>query len=174
MKKSIKKYLAMIMALSMVAAIFVGCAPAAQDSTNTPADTATTSDPASSTETNKPSETDAAASGEPIKIGVSAAITGAAPLDGERTMQGIEMAVEEINAAGGVNGRPLEMIVEDDQNTANIAVNVVNKLVNDPEIVAIIGPHRSANAMATEQIMADAKIPFLTGAVFPQSGYKSG
>lgn len=104
---------------------------------------------------------------ETIKIGVSAALTGPAPLDGERTMQGINMAVEEINAAGGVKGRMLEVIVEDDQNTANIAVNVINKLANDPEIVAIVGPHRSANAMATEQIMADAKVPFLTGASSP-------
>lgn len=107
------------------------------------------------------------AEGETIKIGVSAALTGPAPLDGERTMQGINMAVEEINAAGGVKGKMLEVIVEDDQNTANIAVNVINKLANNPEIVAIVGPHRSANAMATEQIMAEAKVPFLTGASSP-------
>lgn len=102
-----------------------------------------------------------------ILIGVSAAITGPAPLDGERTMQGINLAIEEINSQGGVLGKALKIVVEDDQNTSNIAVNVVNKLVSNKDIVAVLGPHRSANAMATEQIFADAKMPFLTGASSP-------
>ena len=102
-----------------------------------------------------------------IRIGVSAAITGAAPLDGARSVQGIKMAVSEINAAGGVLGRPLEIVVEDDANDSATAVNVVNKLVSDQSIVALLGPHRSANAMAVEGIVAQAEIPYLTGASSP-------
>ncbi|MEG2383745.1 MAG: ABC transporter substrate-binding protein, partial [Oscillospiraceae bacterium] len=142
MKKA-TKFLALLLTLVMVSNLCVGCSAPGNDSDSTP--------PAN----------------EEILIGVSAAITGSAPLDGERSMQGINMAVEEINAAGGVLGKSLKIIAEDDQNTANIAVNVVNKLVSNEDIVAILGPHRSANAMATEQIMATAKIPFLTGASSP-------
>lgn len=158
MKKTTVRILSLVLCAVMLCTVFAGCGstkPAAQE----------TSEPQGSASQN----TAAADSVDkaPIKIGVSTAITGPAPLDGERSVQGINMAVEEINAAGGVNGRPLEVIIEDDQNTANIAVNVVNKLVSDPDIVAILGPHRSTNAMATEHIMASYEIPFLTGASSP-------
>jgi branched-chain amino acid transport system substrate-binding protein len=108
----------------------------------------------------------AAKKGE-ILIGVSAAITGPSPLDGERTKQGLTMAAEEINKKGGVFGKNLKLIIEDDQNTANIAVNSVNKLLSQ-DIVALIGPHRSSNAMAVQQTVLRNKIPFLTGATSPK------
>lgn len=155
MKKTVVRILSMILIMAMVSGVLSGCA------------SQNTADTNSNKETSPSVQNDTQKSTETIKIGVSAAITGPAPLDGERTVQGIEMALEEINSNGGINGRMLEVVIEDDQNTANVAVNVVNKLVNNPEIVAILGPHRSANAMATEQIMADAKIPFLTGASSP-------
>jgi len=159
MKKSIIRILARILAMALITTIFAGCGNEKTPSANeTKAPAANNQQ---STQQEKQTNTD------PIKIGVSAAITGPAPLDGERSVQGIKMAVEEINNNGGIHGRALELVIEDDQNTANIAVNVVNKLVNDSEIVAMLGPHRSANAMATEQIMSDAKIPFLTGASSP-------
>jgi len=104
---------------------------------------------------------------EPILIGVSTAITGDAPLEGERTRQGVELAMEEINAAGGVLGRKLKAIYEDDQNNSTFAVNAVNKLCSE-DIVALLGPHRSTNALAVEQIVAKNKIPFLTGATSPK------
>jgi branched-chain amino acid transport system substrate-binding protein len=102
-----------------------------------------------------------------ILFGVSTAITGPAPLDGERTKQGVLMAVEEINQRGGVLGKKLTPIIEDDQNTSNVAVNAVNKLVSQP-IVALVGPHRSANATAVNNIVTRNKIPYLTGATSPK------
>lgn len=151
-----KKFLCLLLALVLAMGILVGCGG---DNKAPQAD--------SQNGEKEPPSTTTPASGETIKIGVSTAITGAAPLDGERSRQGIEMAVDEINANGGVLGRELEIIIEDDQNTSSAAVNVANKLVNNSDIVAIIGPHRSANAMAVEQIMAEAKMPFLTGASSP-------
>ncbi len=144
-RKNLQKLTAFLVTIAILATFAVGCG-----------------NKAPSTSSNAESTTD----GE-ILIGVSAAITGPAPLDGERTMQGINLAVEEINAQGGVLGKKLKIVAEDDQNTSNIAVNVVNKLVSNEDIVAVLGPHRSANAMATEQIFADAKVPFLTGASSP-------
>ena len=108
----------------------------------------------------------AAKKGE-ILIGVSTAITGPAPLDGVRTKQGVEMAVAEINKKGGVLGKQLKLLIEDDQNTASIAVNAVNKLLSQ-DIVALIGPHRSGNAMAVDQIVRRNKISYFTGGTSPK------
>ena len=140
-----KRFVSMLLALLLVftcAACSSTKAEQTSDSAKTAAETAATETEASAGNT--------AASTDPIRIGVSAAITGAAPLDGERSVQGIKMAVSEINAAGGVLGRPLEIVVEDDANDSATAVNVVNKLVSDQSIVALLGSHRSANAMAVE------------------------
>ena len=152
------RFVGLVLTLALVLSSFVGCGgKATKEDSSTVAASGTAGDTGS----------DGAASGEPIKIGVSVAITGPVPMEGERSKQGVLMAVEEINAAGGVLGRPLEIVVEDDQNTANMAVNVANKLVSDPDIVAIVGPHRSGNVMAVEKIMQDAGMPFLTGGSSP-------
>lgn len=143
--KRTKKLAAILLIAMMVATAITGC-----------------SDSSSSNGEEPKGETDGK-----IVIGVSAAITGPAPLDGERTVQGINLAVKEINESGGVLGKKFDTIVEDDQNTSNIAVNVVNKLVANNDIVAVLGPHRSANAMATEKIFSDANVPFITGASSP-------
>lgn len=102
-----------------------------------------------------------------ILIGVSTALTGPSPLEGERTKQGIELAIEEINQQGGVLGKKLKAIYEDDQNNTTFAVNAVNKLCSE-DIVALMGPHRSNNAMAVEQIVKKNRIPYLTGATTPK------
>ena len=138
-----KRFVSMLLALLLV----FTCAACSSTKTEQTSDSAKTTAETAATET-EASAGNTAASTDPIRIGVSAAITGAAPLDGERSVQGIKMAVSEINAAGGVLGRPLEIVVEDDANDSATAVNVVNKLVSDQSIVALLGPHRSANAMA--------------------------
>ena len=102
-----------------------------------------------------------------IIIGVSTAITGPAPLEGERTKQGLALAEEEINNAGGVLGRKIKLVIEDDQNTVNVAVNSVNKLLSQ-DVVALIGPHRSNCAMAVQQTVAKEKIAYLTGGTSPK------
>lgn len=157
-----KRFVSMLLALLLV----FTCAACSSTKTEQTSDSAKTTAETAATET-EASAGNTAASTDPIRIGVSAAITGAAPLDGERSVQGIKMAVSEINAAGGVLGRPLEIVVEDDANDSATAVNVVNKLVSDQSIVALLGPHRSANAMAVEGIVAQAEIPYLTGASSP-------
>lgn len=97
-----------------------------------------------------------------IVFGVSCAITGNFPLAGERTLQGINLAVEEINAAGGVLGKELTYIYEDDGNDATTAVNVVTKLLNE-NVVAVIGPHTTGNTLAVQSLYAAAGMPFISG-----------
>jgi branched-chain amino acid transport system substrate-binding protein len=113
-------------------------------------------------------------SGEPIKVGVYLPLSGANAAVGQSGVEGIEMAVEEINAAGGIAGRPIEIIKEDEENDPTTAVSVVNKLINQDEVVAIIGSVNSSVTLAAMEVSEDAGIPMVTpissGAAITGSG----
>ena len=102
------------------------------------------------------------AGAQPIVIGVSTAQTGPTAVASEWEMWGVNLAVEEINAAGGVLGRKLELMVLDNKCNPSEAVNVANKLV-EAKVVAIEGAHCSSAHLASMKIIAEAKIPMITG-----------
>ena len=105
-----------------------------------------------------------AASSVPIKILVPMALTG--PLAGieEYAKAGAEMAVEDINGAGGVKGRPIQLVYEDCTSTVPGAVNALNKLLStNPDGTAIFGGMMSPFALAWDPILRETKLPFLTG-----------
>jgi branched-chain amino acid transport system substrate-binding protein len=101
----------------------------------------------------------AIAQSESIKIGSLAAITGpdSAPTQGFN--RGVNFAVEAINAAGGVKGRKIEIVVRDTQGDPTKAVNATQELISQQKVHAIWGPINSGEALATTPIMARAKIP---------------
>lgn len=92
-------------------------------------------------------------SSEPIKIGADLPMTGIAAIYGEHQKNAISLAVEEINNDGGVLGRPLEVIYEDDGTEAKQAVSVVNKLISVDNAPVIIG--------ATWDFLAGAVMPVI-------------
>jgi branched-chain amino acid transport system substrate-binding protein len=98
----------------------------------------------------------------PIVIGVSTAQTGPAATAAEWELWGVNLAIEEINAAGGVLGRKLEIMVVDNKCNPSEAVNAANKLV-EAKVVAIEGSHCSSAHLASMKIIQDAKIPMITG-----------
>ena len=100
---------------------------------------------------------------QPIVIGVSTPQTGVAAVASEWEMWGANLAVEEINQAGGLlGGRKVELMVLDNKCNPSEAVNVANKLV-EAKVVAVEGAHCSSAHLASMKIMADAKIPIVTG-----------
>src|SRR5262245_28069467 len=99
---------------------------------------------------------------QPIVIGVSTPQTGVAAVASEWEMWGANLAVEEINQAGGLLGRKVELMVLDNKCNPSEAVNVANKLV-EAKVVAVEGAHCSSAHLASMKIMADAKIPIVTG-----------
>lgn len=103
-----------------------------------------------------------AASAQNIVIGVSTAQTGPAAVAAEWELWGVNLAIEEINASGGVLGRKLETLVMDNKCNPSEAVNVANKLV-EAKVVAIEGAHCSSGHLASMKIIQDAKIPMITG-----------
>lgn len=111
----------------------------------------------------------AAQSKEPIKIGFSTEMSGAYSFFGNACANGVKLAEEEINAAGGAIGRPLQFIVVDNQtNPAQAAASARSLDVQD-HVLAISGPTSSDNALAIYGYAEQNKLPFVVPvAAFPQ------
>src|SRR3954454_15135031 len=82
--------------------------------------------------------TNAGGGGDTIKVGVYGDLTGQTSRFGQSTKNGIELALEEINAAGGVNGKKMQMLFEDDQGRPEQAKTVVQKLISQDKVQAIL------------------------------------
>ncbi|MBI3335780.1 MAG: ABC transporter substrate-binding protein, partial [Candidatus Portnoybacteria bacterium] len=95
---------------------------------------------------------------EPIKLGYIGPLTGELADGGEAGLAGATLAVKEINDAGGVLGRQLELVAEDDKCSAE-GVNAMNKLVNIDKVVAITGPDCSASGGPALPIAQKAGVP---------------
>lgn len=100
--------------------------------------------------------------GDTIKIGGLAPLTGNVSVYGVATNNGIKMAVDEINKAGGVLGKQIEYIVYDEKGDPIEAVNAYNKLVQDDKIIALIGDVTSKPTIAVAQKAVKDRIPMIT------------
>ncbi len=99
---------------------------------------------------------------EPIKIGAIFSVTGAASFLGEPQKNTVLMLAEQINKAGGINGHPIEVIIEDSKSDESQAVLAAKKLIERDRVVAIIGPSTTGESMALIPIVTSAKIPLIS------------
>jgi branched-chain amino acid transport system substrate-binding protein len=104
---------------------------------------------------------------DPIKIGVVAPLTGPIADAGRYGVQGARLAVEEVNKAGGVLGRPLELVIEDDQSLNPSTVLAFSKLADDKDIVAFLGPTRSTQIQSIAPSVKQAGRPVMIGGTDP-------
>ena len=100
--------------------------------------------------------------GGTIKIGVYGDLTGQTSSFGQSTRNGAQMAADEINAAGGINGRQVQLIHEDDQGEPGKAATVVAKLINQDQVRALIGEVASSNSIAAAPNAQEAKVPMIS------------
>src|SRR5918993_2983784 len=100
--------------------------------------------------------------GGTIKIGVYGDLTGQTSSFGQSTKNGSQMAADEINAAGGINGRQVQLIHEDDQGEPGKAATVVTKLINQDQVRALIGEVASSNSLAAAPHAQEAKVPMIS------------
>jgi branched-chain amino acid transport system substrate-binding protein len=98
---------------------------------------------------------------EPIRIGFHVPLTGFAAGDGKSAQLGAELAVEQINAEGGVLDRPLELVVYDDQAAAEQAVPIANRLLGEG-VEAVISGSYSAPTRAAAGVFQKAGIPYIS------------
>lgn len=101
----------------------------------------------------------ALAAAEPIRIGWLAALTGPSSAPAIGFDRGVHWAVNAINAAGGVKGRKIELVVRDTQGDPTKAVNATQEMISREKVHAIWGPTNSGEALASTPIMARAKMP---------------
>ena len=97
-----------------------------------------------------------------IRIGSVLSITGPASFLGDPEDKTLRMYVDRINAEGGVNGEQLELIVYDSEGDANKARTLATRLIEDDEIVAMVGGSTTGTTMAMAPLFEDAEIPFIS------------
>lgn len=95
------------------------------------------------------------------KIGLLAALSGPATQTGQHQRDGAQSAVNAINAAGGVNGRDLELVVKDDGGNPNSAVSGFNDLIRDEELLGIFGSTYGSATLAFKPLLDRTKIPVI-------------
>jgi branched-chain amino acid transport system substrate-binding protein len=116
-----------------------------------------------------------AAADEPIRIGVTTTMTGTAALFGQHEKMGVELALGELNAQGGVIGRKLEVVVEDNRCNPAEGVKAATKLISDHKVVAMLGAMCSSVTLAIMPVVQRAELPLLVeistaAAIVQQSG----
>ena len=97
-----------------------------------------------------------------IVIGEYGSLTGTEATFGQSTHNGIMLAIDELNAGGGVAGRRIRVITEDDQSKAEEAANAVSKLISQNSVVAVLGEVASSNTLAAAPIAQQNKVPMIT------------
>ena len=137
MKKMLSLLLTLVLALSLV-----GCG-----NSSSSGDTSSTDD-----------DTSGGTASDVIKVGLYTPLTGTSALVGTQEQMGVDLAVKQLNEAGGVNGKQIEVIAYDDQFNAETAVKVVTRLTQTDHVNAIIGSMSSANILATADIVEDAQV----------------
>ncbi|HEY6046351.1 MAG TPA: ABC transporter substrate-binding protein [Pyrinomonadaceae bacterium] len=100
--------------------------------------------------------------GDKVKIGVFMSMTGDTANFGISSTNGIKLATDETNAAGGINGKQVELDVQDDRSDPSEAATIVTKFVTQDGVHAILGEVASSRSIAAAPIAQNAKIPMLT------------
>lgn len=98
---------------------------------------------------------------EPIRIGAAYALTGGASFLGDVEAKAARLAVDEVNARGGIDGRKVELIVEDSKSAETAAVLAVRKLITQSRVSAIVGPSRTGDTMAVIPVVTEAGVVLL-------------
>lgn len=98
------------------------------------------------------------AGGGTLRIGLAAPISGTQAQYGTAFKNGAELAAAQINDEGGIDGKQVEIVVEDDKGDSNEAVNVANKFVSDKSILGVVGHFNSSATLATAPVYNKNKI----------------
>ena len=97
-----------------------------------------------------------------IKIGINVPLTGFAAADGQSALHGAELAVEQVNDAGGINGDMIELVVYDDQASPKESAPLAVKMITKDEVVAGISGSYSGATRAAATIFAESKVPYIS------------
>lgn len=105
----------------------------------------------------------AASAADPVKVGVLLPLSGSSAVSGQEILLGIKLAAEEVNAKGGVLGRQVELVIEDDESSPTKGTSAALKLIEGDNVCAIVGTYNSDVALAESKIAREHKIPMSSG-----------
>jgi len=94
----------------------------------------------------------------PIKIGVNMDITGYAGWGGEPSFRAIQLYAEQVNAQGGIDGRPIELVIQDNETNPEKSTTITKKLIQRDKVLAIMGPSITATTNAARPVVQEEKI----------------
>lgn len=97
-----------------------------------------------------------------IKIGANMELTGSVANYGQQALSGMQLAIKEVNAAGGVNGKKITVVVADNKSEVAEAANAATKLISQDKVVALFGPATSSSFIASSQVAQNNKIPAIS------------
>ena len=139
----------LLAAFLLVALLAAGCG----------GETATTTTAGGGTATTATTAATAAPTGDPIVVGAIVSATGPGAALGEQERNTLKMQQDLINASGGVLGRPLKIVIEDDKSDPKEAVTAANKLLQQDKAVALIASTISSSTLAVKEIAAQKGVP---------------
>ena len=146
-----KRMISIMLCLTMIIVLLSGCGSIGgeQKETSAKATEMAKENTDKEAETIEKTSGEAEASGNPIEVAViTTSLTGSLATNGEYIMNGVNMALEEIAAAGGINGVELKATFLDDQVKASEAINATKKAVSEMKVPVILGPDTSGNILA--------------------------
>lgn len=149
--KKLKRIIAVFLTVMLFASVLAGCSNQSQ--------------PAESTNGNGSEQEPSESKDDVIKIAYIGPLTGNLTLYGQTQQNSIKLAVEEVNAAGGINGAKVEVDWYDDKSDPKETVVIAGKVSDNDEYVCVFGPFSSASGMAAAQTFIDAKIPVCSASV---------
>lgn len=97
-----------------------------------------------------------------IKIGLNVPLTGFAASDGKSASEGAKLALEQINATGGINGKMIELVIYDDQAQPSQAIHIANKLIGQDKVVIGVSGSYSGATRSAAGVFQEAKVPFIS------------
>jgi branched-chain amino acid transport system substrate-binding protein len=160
LNRSLNPLLAALVACSLAV---VGCDKGAPAAKNAPAPNKPEAHTPAPAPAPAPSaETPAPPAGDVIRIGHYASMTGKEATFGQSTDNGIKLAVKEINAAGGINGKKIELITWDDKGESKEAGNAVTRLITQDKVAAVLGEVASSLSLAGGAVCQQYKVPMIT------------
>ena len=148
-----KKFLAVFLAMAMMLAL-VACG-----GNNS---SANSGNGAANNSGNAAGDSGSETSGGTVKIGLVTAVTGSNSLVGEEATEAANLAISEINAAGGVNGQQLELVITDEVDNLEMSVLATQELLSNDEVSAIVGSMYSAYCIAAMPSVAEVGMPYIS------------
>ena len=97
-----------------------------------------------------------------IRIGVYGPFSGDSAMVGATMREGIELAIDEFNEAGGIDGHTIKLFFEDDEQTPKVAVNAISKLIYEDEVIGVLGTVNSGCVLTSMEISEMEEVPHIT------------